>query len=100
MVTDHFGSVAAAKIRTLDIEQLPILVLVYKLRGTVEIFQLIHGNATLDELMSQLLSAHDTYTAQLSVEIREEQEREARNAVKMEQDLAFEMAQQVMIKML
>ena len=56
---------------------------------------MINGNVSLDELMSQLLTAHDTYTSQLTVEIREEGEREARNAVKAEQDLAFEMAQQV-----
>jgi hypothetical protein len=50
---------------------------------------------TLDELMSQLLSAHDAFTTQLAVEVREQEERDARNAVKIEQDLAFEMAQQV-----
>jgi len=50
---------------------------------------------TLDELMSQLLSAQEAYQSQLSVEIKEEEEREARNAVKREQDLAFEMAERV-----
>ncbi len=45
--------------------------------------------------MSQLLSASETYHAQLSVEIAEGREREARDAVKREQDLAFEMAQKV-----
>ena len=49
----------------------------------------------LDELMSRLLAAYDQYQAQVSVEIREEEEREARNAVKREQDLAFEMSLQV-----
>lgn len=93
MITNHFGSVTAATVRNLDIERLPLLALVYKLRGTTEIFQIIHGNVTLDELMSQLLQAHDTYVAQLAVEIREEEERQARDAVKREQDLAFEMAQ-------
>lgn len=95
MITNHFGSVTAATVRNLDIERLPLLALVYKLRGTTEIFQIIHGNVTLDELMSQLLQAHDTYVAQLAVEIREEEERQARDAVKREQDLAFEMAQHV-----
>ena len=53
---------------------------------------MLHGNVMLDELMSRLLAAFDQYQAQLSVEVREEQEREARNAVKREQDLAFEMS--------
>lgn len=52
--------------------------------------QMVHGSATLDELMSRLLSAHETYQAQLVLEVREEQEREARDAVKREQDIEFE----------
>ena len=53
---------------------------------------MLHGNVTLDELMSRLLAAHEQYTAQLAVEVREEEERAARDAVKREQDLAFEMS--------
>ena len=39
MITRHFGSVAAQAIKNVDIEKLPILALVYRLRGTTEIFQ-------------------------------------------------------------
>ncbi len=39
MVKQHFGSVAAATIRNLGLEKLPLFALVYKLRGTTEIFQ-------------------------------------------------------------
>lgn len=92
MITKHFGSVAASSLKNMDIERLPLLVLIYKLRGSTEIFQMLHGNVTLDELMSRLLAAHEQYSAQLAVEIREEEEREARDAVKREQDLAFEMS--------
>ncbi len=53
---------------------------------------MIHGNVTLDELMSRLLTAFETYQSQLVVEIREDEERIARDAVKREQDLAFEMS--------
>jgi hypothetical protein len=53
---------------------------------------MIHGNVTLDELMSRLLTAFETYQSQLAVEIREDDERVARDAVKREQDLAFEMS--------
>jgi len=92
MITKHFGSVAASTLKNMDIERLPLLVLIYKLRGSTEIFQMLHGNVTLDELMSRLLAAHEQYAAQLSVEVREEEERAARDAVKREQDLAFEMS--------
>ena len=70
MVTKHFGSVAAATIKNTGLEKMPMLALVYKLRGTMEIFQVISGSSTLDELMSQLLSAQDTYASQLAVEVR------------------------------
>ena len=70
MVTKHFGSVAAATIKNMGLEKMPVLALVYKLRGTMEIFQVISGSSTLDELMSQLLSAQDTYASQLAVEVR------------------------------
>ena len=49
----------------------------------------------LDELMSRLLAAHDTYTSQLTGEIREEEERAERDAVKREQDLAFQASLEV-----
>ncbi|XP_040563996.1 FAS-associated factor 1 isoform X2 [Lepeophtheirus salmonis] len=94
MITREFGSVASLTVRNLDVERFPILALVYRLRGTTEIFKMIHGKVTLDELMSELLSAHETYTAQLRIEVREDEERAERDAVKREQDLAFEMSLQ------
>ena len=42
--------------------------------------------------MSRLITAQETYQSQLDVEIREDQDRAARDAVKREQDLAFEMS--------
>ncbi len=51
----------------------------------------------LDELMSRLLAAHDTYTSQIAVEVKEEEEREARDAVKREQDIAFQMSLEVRV---
>eukprot|EP00096_Caligus_rogercresseyi_P008130 TRINITY_DN264_c4_g1_i2.p1 TRINITY_DN264_c4_g1~~TRINITY_DN264_c4_g1_i2.p1 ORF type:complete len:381 (-),score=105.55 TRINITY_DN264_c4_g1_i2:820-1962(-) len=94
MITREFGSVASLTVRNFDIERFPILALVYRLRGNTEIFKMVHGKVTLDELMSELLSAHENYSAQLRIEIREDEERAARDAVKREQDLAFEMSLQ------
>lgn len=92
MITKHFGSVAASNVKSLEIEKLPLIALIYRLRGTTEIFQMIEGNVSLDELMSRLITAQETYQSQLSLEIKEEEERAARDAVKREQDLAFEMS--------
>ena len=71
---------------------------------------MIHGNVTLDEFMSSLLSASESYQSQLSVErleiqccksrivklfiIRaEEMERNSRNQMKEEQERAFQEAE-------
>ena len=53
---------------------------------------MIEGNVSLDELMSRLITAQETYQSQLVLEIKDEGERAARDAVKREQDLAFEMS--------
>ena len=39
MITKHFGSVAASTLKNMDIERLPMLVIIQKLRGTIEINQ-------------------------------------------------------------
>ena len=39
MITKHFGSVAANTLKNMDIEKLPMLVLIQKLRGSMEIYQ-------------------------------------------------------------
>jgi len=93
MIARHFGSVASSTIRNFSIEKLPLVILVAKLKGSLEIFQVVHGNVTLDEFMSSLLSAGESYSSQLSVERAEELERIGRNQVKDEQERAFEEAQ-------
>merc|ERR550519_469966 len=93
MISRHFGSVASSTIRNFSIEKLPLVILVAKLKGNLEIFQVIHGNVILDEFMSALLSAGESYQSQISVERAEEQERTERNYVKDEQEKAFQEAQ-------
>ena len=83
MVNRHFGSVASSTVKNFGIEKLPLVILIAKLRGNLEIFQVnisntsclvktviqvIHGNVTLDEFMLSLLSANESYQSQLSVE--------------------------------
>merc|ERR1712096_53395 len=93
MIARHFGSVASSTFKNFSIEKLPLVILVAKLRGNLEIFQIIHGNVTLGEFMSGLLSAGESYQSQLSVERAEEMERDSRNQVKDEQERAFQEAQ-------
>merc|ERR1719412_2565415 len=93
MVSRHFGSVASSTVRNFGIEKLPLVILIAKLRGNMEIFQVIHGNVTLDEFVSSLMSANESYQSQLSLEKAEELERNSRNQMKEEQERAFQEAQ-------
>jgi len=93
MISRHFGSVASSTIRNLSIEKFPLVLIIAKLRGNLEIFQVIHGNVSLDEFMSSLLSSGESYQSQLGVERQEERERNERNMVKDEQEAAFREAQ-------
>ena len=39
MVSRHFGSVASSTVRNFGVERLPLVILIAKLRGNMEIFQ-------------------------------------------------------------
>lgn len=90
MVMQHFGSVAASTVRGFGAEQYPLLIVGLKNRSAMEICSVIQGSVTLDELMTGLMSAHDTFQQAMDIEIREEEEREARELVKKEQDEAYQ----------
>ncbi|XP_078352953.1 FAS-associated factor 1-like [Oculina patagonica] len=90
MVTQHFGSVAASTVRGFGAEQYPLLLVGLKNRSAMEICSVLQGSVTLDELMTGLMSAHETFQQAMDFEIREEEEREARELVKREQDEAYQ----------
>lgn len=83
------GPSAAVTVRSIPVEHMPTILLVAKIRSQCEIFSVIHGNIGLDDLYSSLIEARESYQEQLAVEIREEEERLARERVKMEQDEAY-----------
>jgi FAS-associated factor 2 len=77
-------------IRSISPERFPILVLAFRRGSVLEITNTIFGDETLDNVMAKLASAHGVYRAQLATEIREEEEREARQLVLQEQDAAYQ----------
>lgn len=50
---------------------------------------MIHGDVSIDDLLNKLMDAIKLYSEQRDVEVREEDERAARELVKMEQDAAY-----------
>nr|XP_053634724.1 FAS-associated factor 1-like isoform X1 [Cherax quadricarinatus] len=89
LVTTHFGSMASSTVRSFSVDKLPALLVITRTRGTIEVLSVIHGNGVLDEVMTALLHASEMFEEQRSTEVQEEEAREAREAVKAEQDAAY-----------
>ncbi|XP_051760337.1 FAS-associated factor 1 [Ctenopharyngodon idella] len=92
MCTRHFGSVVAQTIRTYKTDQFPLLLIVMGKRTSNEVLNVIQGNTTVDELMMRLMGAMEIFTAQQQEDIKDEDEREAREMVKREQDEAYRLS--------
>jgi len=92
MCTRHFGSVVAQTIRTYKTDQFPLLLVVMGKRTSNEVLNVIQGNTTVDELMMRLMGAMEIFTAQQQEDIKDEDEREARETVKREQDEAYRLS--------
>ncbi|KAM6938932.1 FAS-associated factor 1 isoform 2-T2 [Lycodopsis pacificus] len=89
MCTRHFGSVVTQTIRTYKTDQFPLLLIVMGKRTSNEVLNVIQGNTTVDELMMRLMGAMEIFIAQQQEDIKDEDEREARETVKREQDEAY-----------
>ncbi|XP_041064566.1 FAS-associated factor 1 isoform X3 [Carcharodon carcharias] len=89
MCTRHFGSVVAQTIQTYKTDQFPLLLIIMGKRSSNEVLNVIQGNTTVDDLMMRLMNAMEIFTAQQQEDIRDEDEREARERVKREQDEAY-----------
>lgn len=83
------GSQALMHARTLPNNRLPAILVIGKTRSTFEVLSVIYGNVSVDELLNKLIDVIKLYSDQRDVEIREEDERAARELVKMEQDAAY-----------
>lgn len=85
----NLGGLASSSLKDMEYERLPALVLIMRIRGSTDIFNVISGNLGVNEFLSRLLEAVELFTNQQRVEIKEEDERSERERVKMEQDIAF-----------
>ncbi|XP_058460483.1 FAS-associated factor 1 isoform X1 [Malaya genurostris] len=83
------GMTASITVRNIPTDRLPAILVISKNRSQCEVFQVIYGNVSVDDLLSQLMEAADMYSEQLKIELREENERLAREQVKLEQDAAY-----------
>lgn len=83
------GSTALMHVRTLPNNRLPAILVIGKSRSICEVLSVIYGNVSADELLNKLIDVIKLFSDQRDVELREEDERAARELVKMEQDAAY-----------
>ncbi|XP_052460615.1 FAS-associated factor 1 [Carassius gibelio] len=91
MCTRHFGSVVAQTIRTYKTDQFPLLLIVMGKRTSNEVLNVISANTTVDPMVT-LTGAMEIFSAQQQEDIKDEDEREAREMVKREQDEAYRLS--------
>ncbi|XP_071486768.1 FAS-associated factor 1-like [Diadema antillarum] len=90
MCTKIFGSVTAATLKNLQQDKFPLLLLVMRIRFNTEVFSVLQGNLSLDELMTSMISAVEVFSQQQQVEVVQEEERRKAEMLKMEQDFAYQ----------
>ncbi|XP_050513741.1 FAS-associated factor 1 [Diabrotica virgifera virgifera] len=88
-VTTSLGATAAMSLRNIPVDRLPVIILITKIRSTIEIFSVVYGNVGVNELLSSLIECVEVFLEHQRVEIKEEEERAEREMVKLEQDLAY-----------
>ncbi|XP_053325817.1 FAS-associated factor 1 [Spea bombifrons] len=92
LCTRHFGSVVAQTVRTQKTDQFPLFLIIMGKRSSNEVLNVIQGNTSVDELIMRLISAMEIFSAQQQEDIKDEDEREARENVKREQDEAYRLS--------
>ncbi|KAF7270815.1 fas associated factor casp isoform X1 [Rhynchophorus ferrugineus] len=83
------GPTAPLNLRNIPVDKLPAMVLIMKIRSATEVFNVINGNVSVNELLSTLIECVEVFSDHQSVEVKEEAERLEREMVKWEQDQAY-----------
>ncbi|BES91746.1 Fas-associated factor [Nesidiocoris tenuis] len=90
LVMSNLGVEAASTIRRMAVDTLPALMIFARTSYNSENLSTIFGNVGLTEFTGYLMHAVELYTSIQETEIREEDERVARDRIKTEQDQAFQ----------
>ncbi|XP_011268412.2 FAS-associated factor 1 isoform X1 [Camponotus floridanus] len=89
-VTQTLGTIGSLAVSSIDVDTLPVLMIIMRSRSNTEIFTIVHGNVGVNELLTNLVQAVDIFQEQRRADIGVEEERQARERVKQEQDRAYQ----------
>lgn len=88
-VENVLGHEYSLPIRGCTNDEFPLLIILGKMTGGVELINLIKGPYLLEEVMHQLMNALDGCQAQKALEAAQDQARQSREQMLMEQDHAY-----------
>lgn len=66
-VNQTLGTVGSLAVSSIDVDSLPVLMIIMRSRSNTEIFAIVHGNVGVNELLTNLVQAVDVF--QVSVNI-------------------------------
>lgn len=84
------GHQRSLRLRVFTKEEFPILLVLSKVQGTVEIVDVIRSNCDLESILCQLITTLEVCHDQLRLEAAEDVSRTARERMKSEQEAAFQ----------
>ena len=94
-IAQHFDSSSFQTLGNLEVEKLPLLLIVTRIRAKNKVLAMIPGSVNVDEMMTRLLRIVEEFEKRQHVEIKEEDERAERQAVLREQDEAYQLSLQI-----
>jgi hypothetical protein len=72
MVRDCFGLPVAKNVDDIKPDSLPVILIVFKAKGQMDVRNIIQGHTDPDTLLSSLIFAHDEHQAAVEVDLKEE----------------------------
>ncbi|CAF0752284.1 unnamed protein product [Brachionus calyciflorus] len=85
----YLGSACTSSLRSLK-ENLPVFLIVTRVRGSNEVAAIIQGDSTSDQMMNRIMQSYEMFEMQRMNDQRDEQTRDEREKIKREQDAAFQ----------
>ncbi|CAF0948374.1 unnamed protein product, partial [Didymodactylos carnosus] len=82
----HVSTAYATRFHTMDIESFPLIVIVARQRGNLEVINIIEGNTTPDEVLNNLIQSHEIFEEHRRRDLKEETSRETRENLKRQQE--------------
>ncbi|KAF6034152.1 FAF1 [Bugula neritina] len=90
MFSQIAGRDATDLVKEMRVDQLPVLIVIAKLKGSYEVLTTVKAGSTTEEMMTSLLNAEERFQQARTQDIVEEQERIEREQMKALQDAAYE----------